>query len=71
MKQKVQLISKKDLLSFVDALIHDTTYEVVGVKARRERFGYDILDSAEELRLDHDVTILPPKKYFLPRTNIS
>jgi len=67
MKQKVQLISKKDLLSFIDALIHDHIYEVVGVKTRRERFAYDILDSAEELRLDHDVTILPPKKYFLPQ----
>jgi len=67
MKQTIQLISKKDLLTFVNALINEGTYDVVGVKARRERFGFDTLNNAGELRLDHDVTIIPPKKYFLPQ----
>jgi sulfhydrogenase subunit beta (sulfur reductase) len=67
MKQTIRVISKKDLLTFVNALIHDGTYDVVGAKARRERFGFDTLTNAGELRLDHDVTIIPPKKYFLPQ----
>ena len=67
MKKNVQLITKKDLLSFIDALIRDRSYEVVGPQAHRERYAYDVLESADKLRLDHDVTILPPKKYFLPQ----
>jgi len=31
------------------------------------KFVFDKIDNAEELRLDYDVTILPPKKYFLPQ----
>jgi ferredoxin len=34
--------------------------------ARGDRFVYDRLRRAAELRLDHDVTLLPPKKYLLP-----
>ena len=40
---------------------------VVGVKAKEDRFVFGPLTSAEELRLDYDVTLLPPKKYFLPQ----
>ncbi|MBN1280883.1 MAG: 4Fe-4S dicluster domain-containing protein [Candidatus Thermoplasmatota archaeon] len=62
----LRAITKKELHCFVDALIADGTYDVVGVKAKGKRFVYGPLDHAEDLRLDHDVTILPPKKYFLP-----
>jgi NAD(P)H-flavin reductase/formate hydrogenlyase subunit 6/NADH:ubiquinone oxidoreductase subunit I len=65
--KNTRIISKKDLSSFIDALIADMSYDVVGVKAKGKRFVYDQLMSAVELRLDHDVTILPPKKYFLPQ----
>jgi NAD(P)H-flavin reductase/NAD-dependent dihydropyrimidine dehydrogenase PreA subunit len=67
MKQTVKTISKKDFLSFVNSLINDKTYDVVGVKAKGKHYIYDTLSDADELRLDHDVTILPPKKYFLPQ----
>ena len=67
MKQDVVTISKKDLNNFVDKLIQDTTFEVIGVQAKGKKFVFDVLEDASHLRLDHDVTILPPKKYFLPQ----
>lgn len=60
-------IVKEDLNSFVDALIQDTGYEVHGVQAKGEKFVFAPLESSKDLRLDYDVTILPPKKYFLPQ----
>ena len=66
MKTKIKTISKNDLLGFVDKLIDDNKYETIGVKEKNQRFVFDILDEAEDLRLDYDITILPPKKYFLP-----
>ncbi|MBN2065483.1 MAG: 4Fe-4S dicluster domain-containing protein [Candidatus Thermoplasmatota archaeon] len=63
----VKTITKKDLNSFVDALIKDKTHETVGVKAKGKRFVFGPLEHSRELRLDYDVTILPPKKYFLPQ----
>jgi len=48
-------------------LINDEKYEVVGVKTKGKRYVFGIIEDADELRLDHDVTILPPKKYFLPQ----
>ncbi|MEM0466266.1 MAG: 4Fe-4S dicluster domain-containing protein [Candidatus Thermoplasmatota archaeon] len=67
MEKPVYIVSKKELDSFVNKLIADQTYEVVGVQAKGERFWFSPLENAADLRLDHDVTILPPKKYFLPQ----
>lgn len=67
MSKKIRTISKNELSSFVDNLIDEQKYEVVGVKAKGQRFVFDQLENSDELRLDHDVTILPPKKYFLPQ----
>ncbi len=67
MKQLIKTITKKDFSAFVNTLIKDGTYEVVGVQAKGKRYVFDTLSSAEELHLDYDVTILPPKKYFLPQ----
>jgi sulfhydrogenase subunit beta (sulfur reductase) len=50
--------------SFVDALRQAT--RVVGPVAKRQKFIFAELDSASDLRLDYDVTILPPKKIFFP-----
>jgi sulfite reductase subunit B len=63
----MKIASKKDFLAFVDALIEDESKDVEGVKAKSEKFVFGTLESADELRLDYDVTILPPKKYFLPQ----
>jgi len=63
----MKAISKQDFSAFVDALIQDSSMDVQGVVAKGEKFVFGPLDSAGELRLDYDVTILPPKKYFLPQ----
>ena len=54
--------------SFVDALIR--TENVIGVQAKGDRFDFAPLESAQDLRLDYDVTLQPPKKYFLPPTEV-
>jgi len=63
----MKIITKKEFLAFVDALIEDESIDVEGVKAKGEKFVFGSLESADELQLDYDVTILPPKKYFLPQ----
>ncbi len=40
---------------------------MVGVKKKDGKFAFEKLKSADELFLDYDVTLLPPKKYFLPQ----
>jgi NAD(P)H-flavin reductase len=67
MKQLIKTITKKDFSIFVNTLIKTGSYEVVGVQAKGKRYAFDILSAAEDLKLNYDVTILPPKKYFLPQ----
>lgn len=50
--------------SWVSACIQE--HRVFGVQARGDHFSFAPLEQAENLRLDYDVTILPPKKYFQP-----
>ena len=57
-------ISRKNFVNFVNELIR--TENVIGVQAKGERFDFEPLKSAEDLRLDYDVTLLPPKKFFQP-----
>ena len=64
----VKKISKDDFAVFVDALIGKTS--VIGVQAKGDRFDFGPLESAKDLRLDYDVTLQPPKKYFLPPTEV-
>jgi ferredoxin len=45
-------------------------HRVLAPQAKGERFAYDVLRSPADLRLDHDVTILPPKKYLLPPAEV-
>jgi sulfhydrogenase subunit beta (sulfur reductase) len=60
----VKKIAKDDFAVFVDALVGKT--RVIGVQAKGDRFDFAPLASAKDLRLDYDVTLQPPKKYFLP-----
>jgi ferredoxin len=60
----IKKLDKAGLDQWVTACI--ATQQVFGVQARNERFVFAPLTSTEDLRLDYDVTILPPKKYFLP-----
>jgi sulfhydrogenase subunit beta (sulfur reductase) len=57
-------IKSDDFAAFVTALIE--AGPVYGPVAKRSRFVFDRLESPDELRLDYDVTILPPKKLFFP-----
>ena len=59
-----KLISKKALGEWVDAMAGKQ--KVIGVQAKGDRFEFLPLHSAKDLRLDYDVTLQPPKKYFLP-----
>jgi sulfite reductase subunit B len=67
MVRKMKILSKKDFFAFIDLLLKDESMNVEGVKAKGEKFVFGPLESSDELRLDYDVTILPPKKYFLPQ----
>jgi sulfhydrogenase subunit beta (sulfur reductase) len=58
-------ISKNEFLKFVEALMAGTT-QVIGVVKKDNRFIYDILDSATNLTLDYDETLLPPKTFVMP-----
>jgi len=55
-------IRSDDLTAFLAAMLEATP--VYGPVAKRSRFVFDRLESPEELRLDYDVTILPPRKLF-------
>lgn len=57
-------LKEENLEDFVNNLIKEKP--VVGPKAKENKFVYDELESADELRLDFDTTVLPPKKYFFP-----
>jgi len=60
-------MSKDAFKRFVDDLISQQKQKVFGVCAKGDRFEFEQLDSASQLRLDYDVTLRPPgRKYFLP-----
>lgn len=62
----VKKLDQTALNAWVDGLI--AKEKVFGVQAKDDKFAYGELKNASDLRLDYDVTILPPKKYFLPQT---
>jgi ferredoxin len=58
-------ITKDAFTNFVDEII--SRQRVIGVLAKGDRFEFEQLESADQLRLDYDVTLRPPgRKYFLP-----
>lgn len=61
---KTRKISKQSFKELIAQLIPEIL--VIGVQAKGDKFVYEELESADDLRLDYDVTLLPPKKYFLP-----
>jgi ferredoxin len=60
----VYYLDERQFTAFVTAVIQ--AKRVVGPVARRARFAYEDLESVDDLRLDFDVTILPPKSVFFP-----
>ena len=63
-----KLIDQSLLERWVATLIE--AHKVYGVQAKTDRFAFEPLVRASDLRLDYDVTILPPKKYFHPPQEI-
>jgi len=57
-------LQDENLGSFVSTLIKN--YPVIGPVAKKTRFVFSNLKSSDDLRLDYDTTILPPKKVFFP-----
>lgn len=60
--KKVDLIT---LGKWIDGLIQKQ--KVIGVQAKEDRFAFGPLAKANNLRLDYDVTILPPKSFLQPQ----
>jgi len=63
----MKIISKQDFSDFINSLIEAGSWNVIGVKSKGDKYAFGSLESADELRLDYDVTLLPPKKYFFPQ----
>jgi formate hydrogenlyase subunit 6/NADH:ubiquinone oxidoreductase subunit I len=57
-------INDRDFHDFLTAMLR--AVPVYGPVAKRSGFVFERLTSADELRLDYDVTVLPPKKLFFP-----
>lgn len=57
-------LEERDFGPFVEALRQ--SIRVVAPVAKGKKFVFDELGSVDDLRLDYDVTILPPKKVFFP-----
>ncbi len=60
----LMILPKEAIAPFVEAMMAD--YRVVGPKAKGPQFVFDVLETSDELRLDYNTTILPPKKFFQP-----
>lgn len=60
----VKRIDQSALEAWVDTLAGEQT--VYGATAKGDKFAFGPVRGAGDLRLDYDVTILPPKKYFQP-----
>ena len=60
----VKKLTKDVLDSLVETIIDSQT--VYGPQAKGDQFDFAALQSVQDLRLDYDVTLQPPKKYFLP-----
>lgn len=60
-----KVIDGKDMASLVTSLMKER--EVVGPIAKDGKFVFGPIDDSSQLRLDYNITLLPPKKYFLPQ----
>jgi len=67
---EAKVISAKELKKFIDNVIKSgiETYGVQYIESDKayNKFHYAPLKSAKSLRLDYDVTVIPPKKFFTP-----
>jgi len=59
------ILPKEKLPAFVQAL--QAGFRVVGPVRTPTGFAFEDITQADQLQLDYNTTILPPKKYFLPQ----
>jgi ferredoxin len=59
-----KVIAKQNFASLVNNLAREV--DVVGVKRKDGKYDFGNITSSDELCLDYDVTVMSPKKYFLP-----
>jgi ferredoxin len=57
-------ITKSEFLHSVQMMMEEN--EILGVKQKTPGFIFERLFSPEELRLDYDISLLPPNRYFIP-----
>ena len=62
----IKKLDKQAFKHFVNELIA-TDQTVVAPTAKADKFAFAPITSADDMRLDYDVTLLPPKKYLLPQ----
>jgi len=59
-----KIIDKEHLSDLFSGLAAE--YEVIGPVAKENAFVFAPVERFDEVRLDYDTTLLPPKKWFLP-----
>lgn len=57
-------IENRDFSSFIDKLTESEN--LFGPIAKKNKFIFGKVEKPKELRLDYDITLLPPKKFFFP-----
>jgi len=63
----MKILDKPDFDQLLEEWIAEDPREVVGPVHDGTKFTFDRLGSPEALRLDYDLTMLSPKKYFFPQ----
>ncbi|MFX1562725.1 MAG: 4Fe-4S dicluster domain-containing protein [Promethearchaeota archaeon] len=64
-KIKSVKLKTKDVPTLIEKLAK--ILQVFGPVAHGSKFQFDLITEGNQLRLDYDTTILPPKKYFTPQ----
>jgi sulfhydrogenase subunit beta (sulfur reductase) len=59
------VIDKREWDTFVASVMAD--YRVCGPVAKGVQFAFDVIEEPEDLRLDYNTSVLPPKKYLQPQ----
>ena len=59
-----KVIDKKDMASLVSSIMEER--KVVGPVAKDGKFVFSPISDYSQLRLDYNITLLPPKEFFLP-----
>jgi sulfhydrogenase subunit beta (sulfur reductase) len=59
----LKILEAGKLDAWVKAIIE--AHDVIGIQARADKFDYDNLRQADDLRLDFDISVNSPKRFFL------